>query len=161
MKITKLQFKSLMKECLTELINEGAFDKKLEKIAEAKLKSGALVESNRKIVSEIKSTSEKHPPSKQEIPQNINPRLYEAVKLATSAQPAGRKSLFEEIMLDTAMTTLQNQIANGDGFGATGGLYQNIPISSEVVASDTAQLEALSGGNMSRWATAAFGGNKK
>lgn len=39
MKFSKSQFKSLMKECLSDLITEGAFDKHLEKIVESKVSS--------------------------------------------------------------------------------------------------------------------------
>jgi hypothetical protein len=160
MKLTKTEFKTLMKECLSELINEGAFDKKLEKIAESKIQVGVLAASNKKIMSEIKGGLAASSEESSQL-QEINPRLFDAVKAVNAFQPSDRKKLFEEIMLDTAMTTLQKQMANGDGFGNASGLYQNMPVAPETIANDAAQLEALSGGNVSRWALAAFGGNKK
>ena len=150
MKMSKQQFKTLMKECLSELINEGAFDKKLQQISESK---------------SIQSPQSTMPtgynqPNTSTVP-SINPMILETVRNVTSGGGSmtdpKRRSMFESILIDTAMTTLQNQIANGDGQGASG-LYNNIPVSKETVAQDDAQLAAMAGGNPSRWAAAAFGG---
>jgi hypothetical protein len=156
MKMTKSQFKSLLRECLSELINEGAFDKKLEKLTEGKLQAAGAKPGM------IYGNS-----SSPQIPQTttssdvINPRLLEAVRNVTSQTAPGKKSMFEEIMMDTAMNTLQNQIANGDGFGSNAGLGQDMPVRPEVAAQDDAVLAAMSGGNPTRWATAAFGTKKR
>lgn len=156
MKMSKQQFKTLMKECLSELINEGAFDKKLEQISESKN------------VLNPQSTMPTgyYQPNTSTVP-GINPMILETVRNVTSGGGSmtdpKRRSMFESILIDTAMTTLQNQIANGDGQGASG-LYNNVPVSKEAVAQDDAQLAAMAGGNPSRWAAAAFGGraqNKK
>lgn len=159
MKMSKAQFKTLMKECLTELINEGAFDKKLERIAESKIKMPASTSSQGGLL--FGNQSPGLPRLVSEEQPGINPRLLEAVKNVTSAQPAGRKGLFEEIMMDTALTTLQKQIGSGDAFGAAGALYNDVPISQEVIAHDEAQLKAMAGGDPSRWAMAAFGNKKR
>lgn len=159
MKMSRSQFKTLMKECLSELINEGAFDKKLEKIAESKFsKPAQIVEA--KSPSLLYGYGQQNSTPSENMP-NVNPKLLEAVKNVTSAQPKERKGLFEEIMLDTAMTTLQRQLSNGDAFGNAGALYNEAPVSGEIAALDEAQLKAMSGGNVSRWALAAFGGNKR
>lgn len=163
-KMSKQQFKTLMKECLTELINEGAFDRKLSQIAESKMSN---VANGSPVFNKSILYGNQNQPAPQPSPQvhpSINPKLLEAVRNVTSATPSGRKTMFEEIMLDTAMTTLQNQIANGDAYGSAAGLYNDSPISQEVKAHDEAQLNALAGGDASRWAAAAFGnknGNKK
>lgn len=157
MKMTKSEFKLLMKECLTELINEGAFDKKIEQITEGKVSQagkGMLFGNGHGSA----------PQSNQGVsPGGLNPKLLEAVRNVTSAQPSGRKGLFEEIMMDTALNTLQKQIGAGDGaFGGGGaGLYNDMPPDPVTQAQDQAELNALSGGNTSRWAVAAFGGRKK
>lgn len=145
MKMTKSQFKLLMKECLTELINEGAFDKKLEQIAESKMRGGHLPLG-------AKSLNEQG-----KVPAGVNPKILEAVNIATAGQQGGRKSMFQEILMDTAMTTLQQQL---EGVGASG-LQDNSPVNPAIQAADEAQLHAISGGNPSRWAAAAFGGKKK
>jgi molybdopterin-biosynthesis enzyme MoeA-like protein len=145
MKMTKSQFKLMMKECLTELINEGAFDKKLEQIAEGKMKGGHLPLSSNSLNEQ------------GNLPAGMNPKILEAVNIVTSGQPNGRKSMFQEILMDTAMTTLQKQL---EGAGSAG-LQDTSPISAAAAAQDEAQLFAISGGNPSRWATAAFAGKKK
>lgn len=159
-KLSKSQFKSLMKECLLELINEGLFDKKLEQIAEAKAqKNKEVLFGNGKGTSKPTSTTSGQT---EQTPEGINPRLIEMVKSVTAAQPSSRKSMFEEIMLDTALTTLQDQISRGgDGFGAAAGLLNNGPVPEAVQQHDEAQLQAMAGGNIGRWALAAFGNNKK
>lgn len=153
MKMSKTQFKQLMKECLVELINEGAFDKKLEKIAEGKMTTSFNKTYNSCFFNEN---------SKKENLSKINPTLLETIKNVTVAQPPERKSLFEEIMLDTALNTLQKQLAE-DVFMGMGSKNFVAPdsLSNEVKAQDEAQLLKLSGGDISRWAIAAFGNKKK
>ena len=160
MKMSKIQFKTLMKECLTELINEGAFDKKLEKIAESKMPShGTGILYGNQAASPSRGGQATYSPPQEQA--GVNPRLLEAVKNVISKQPPGRKSLFEEILMDTALTTLQKQIGSGDGFGAAGALFNDAPVSQEIIAHDQAQLQAMSGGDPSRWAMAAFGNKKR
>jgi len=159
MKLTRSQFKGLMKECLTELINEGMFDKHLEKLTEGRqAKPSAPVN-----MLYGNGNARPTPPSglEQGASGEINPRLMQAVQNVVSQTPSGKKSMFEQIMMDTAINTLQKQIAGGDGFGSASGLSQEMPIAPEVAAHDNAQLQALAGGNVSRWATAAFGGKKR
>lgn len=146
MKMTKSQFKVLMKECLTELINEGAFDKKLGQIAEAKMTHGSL--------------GNKQPGSLNEINANakfddINPRILEAVNSITRNKQGQQKTMFQEILMDTALTSLQKQLD-----GATG-LQENSPMSKTEIAAQEAELNVLAGGNPGRWAIAAFSGKQK
>lgn len=155
MKMTKSQFKSLMKECLTELINEGAFDAKFQSLAE-----GQNAGSMKSMLYGNQNPSYRPQQTTPQPQGGVNPKILDAVRNVTSATPSGRKGLFEEILLDTALTTLQNQMSQGDG-GFGGGLYNNSPASAEEQAVDSAQLAALAGGNPSRWAVAAFGGKKR
>lgn len=155
MKMSKQQFKTLMKECLSELINEGAFDKKLEQISEAKKPVGSYPQATM-------PTGHYQPAPANTTNQStpvVNPMILERVRNITSgySMDPARKSMFESVLIDTAMTTLQNRIANGDGQGCEG-LYNPIHVSKETVAHDDAQLASLAGGNPSRWAAAAFGG---
>lgn len=139
-----------MKECLTELINEGAFDRKLEQIAESKIGSGHLPQGSNSLNEYGNSAS---------MP-GVNDRIKEAVRIVTGAQPGERKSIFQEILMDTAMTTLQKQLS-GEMGGGGAGLMENIPVSAAARAADDRELAALAGGNPQRWAMAAFGGKKK
>lgn len=162
MKMTRTQFKTLMKECLSELINEGMFDKHLEKLVESKQSGGFRTSSeNGMLYGNSSGRSNSGTPPEKTVTGDINPRLIAAVQNVVSQSPNSKKTMLESIMMDTALHTLQNQLANGDGFGAAGALSQNTPLSQEALAHDTAQLEAMSGGNLSRWAVAAFGGKKR
>lgn len=154
MKMTKSEFKSLMKECLSELIEDGVFDKRIQQITESRSASPShMLFGNDKSPKQVQNTS---------TVAGINPKILETVKNVTSAQPPGRKNMFEEIMLDTALTTLQRQLGGGDGsFTGSAGLFNDGPVDSASMAQDQAELSALSGGNPSRWATAAFGHKKK
>lgn len=151
MKITKSQFKSLMKECLTELISEGAFDKKIEQIAESKIKSGGVMSGN---VSQTPVAT----------PANItaNPSIASAINTLSAAKAwQGKKSLFEEILKDTAATTLQKQLSE-EGFGASGnGLSLGGVATEEERQSDVKQLTIMSNGDPGRWARAAFSSKKR
>lgn len=149
MKMTKSQFKLLMKECLSELINEGAFDKKIEQITEGKIRGGHLPQAPKSLNEQGNS-----------FPPGVNARIMEAVNIVTAGQQGGRKSMFQEILMDTAMTTLQQQLpAEMNGSGA--GLMENSPVSTAQSVAEQNQLAALAGGDTSRWALAAFGGKKK
>lgn len=150
MKMTKSQFKSLMKECLSELINEGAFDRKLEQIAESKMRSGHVPQGSNSLNEQGFSGA----------PSGANHRLLEAVRMVAGSQPNERRSMFQEILMDTAMTTLQRQLSGEMGGGGTG-LMENVPVSPSQRAADENELAALAGGNPQRWALAAFGGKKK
>lgn len=137
MKMSKSEFKTLMKECLSELINEGAFDKKLEQIAEAKMKTGHFTEG-------VKAQESN---SSRDVTQN--PSLMNAVKTLSSAKAFGAsRQLFEQILMDTAQTTLQKQLRE-EGLGGS------ITEEEEKVTSN--QLQELSGGDPKRWMRAAFG----
>lgn len=149
MRMTKSQFKVLMKECLTELINEGAFDRKLEQIAEGKMRGGYIPQAPNSLNEQANS-----------LPAGTNPKIMEAVNIVTMGQQGSRKSMFQEILMDTAMNTLQKQLS-GEMSGGGAGLMENMPVSQMQKAADEQQIAALAGGNPSRWALAAFGGKKK
>lgn len=149
MKLSKTEFKGLMKEVLTELINEGAFDKKLGQIAEAKIRTTGGFQHNNPIIKETATHD-----------AAVNARLKEVVSSITNAQPNSRKNLFQEILMDTAMTTLQKQLTVDGGYGSQQ-MSISMPISEGEKAIDDSQLQILSSGNVNRWATAAFAGQKK
>lgn len=146
MKMTKSQFKTLMKECLSELINEGAFDKKLEQIAESKMTPGGSTPRYSGYGSINEETRQSG---------GINPRILDAINEVTRGKQGAQKNMFRDIMMDTAMTSLQSQLE-----GAAG-LQENVPATRAEIATQEAELSALAGGNPSRWAMAAFGGKQK
>jgi len=154
-KITKLQFKTLLRECLSELIEEGSFDKKLKQIIESRTPSSDGVTS-----SVLKEQSAKsNGVSPENTPEGINPALLAAVNNVTSGMSSQNKSMFKDLMLETAMTTLQKQIAGETNMPTGGalGLLNNGPATPETIVADKKQLAGLAGGDISRWAKTAFG----
>ena len=139
--MSKLQFKSMLKECLSELINEGAFDNKIEQITESKMKKGG-------------GFANSSPSTKVE--EIANQNLAQTIRNLSEGSNVGgvSKGMFAELLMDTATNTLQNQLreekdANGMFLGGDG-------ISAEQAMTDINQLEMLAGGDISRWAKSAF-----
>jgi len=153
MKMSKLQFKSMLKECLSELINEGAFDNKIEQITEGKMrKTGMLSTASIYGNSHVNASASDN---------SIPPHLLQAVRnLSEGSTALGgvSKGMFAELLLDTATHTLQKQIREDRGTSANM-LMEGTGVSEEESAADTNQLEMLAGGDISRWAKSAF--NKK
>lgn len=142
MKFTKSQFKELMKECLSELIREGAFDGKIEKIAEAKisvLKEEVSLRPN-----------EKGPNNSGDFSKN--PGISTAIEVLSANSNWANKDLFKEILSDTARTSLPLQLREE-------GLINFTTKTEEEQAK--AQINALSSGDPGRWARAAFSRKKR
>lgn len=146
--MSKLQFKSMLKECLSELINEGAFDSKIEQITESKMRNGGvLVEAGGKR-------------SAENLNPSLTPHMAQAIKnLSEGSSAFGNKSMFAEMLLDTAQNTLQEQLRGergSKGFDPSL-LIEGEGISTEEMIQDENQLSMLAGGDISRWAKSAFG----
>jgi hypothetical protein len=148
MKMTKQDLKNLMKECLRELIAEGAFSKAL---LETNKKQGNGVaqptgiytlpptNSNDGLINNNNNNNE----------EQINPNLIRTIKAASSLITRGdpkQSKIMENILLDTATTTLQKQLA-GEGQGG------GIPATPEETRADETQLKMLGAQN---WARLAF-----
>lgn len=154
MKMSKLQFKSMLKECLSELINEGAFDSKIEKITEGKLTSFGVGRN----LSNKPSPSSSSFGNLQEQPVNNN--LTQTVQgiVQGISVPGMSREMLAEIFMDTATGTLQKQLRKDKGLqeargmGSTEGLLVGEEISPEEEQEDDNQLALLSGGGVSRWA---------
>lgn len=138
MKLNRSELKSIIKECLLELVQEGklSFD------------SGNL--------NEIKN-----PRAETSTPEGsiANPKLQAAIDLTTRAVAggnAGKKSIFEAIIADTARTTLQKQLAAAHT-GA--GTLVESAVSTEERHFDQAQLGQFEAKD--RWALLAFAGKPK
>ena len=150
MKFTKSQFKSLLKECLAELIQEGAFDSKLETIAEAKM---AIVKEQARSTANDAGMS--NTITGGDVGKNV--AMMNAIGVLARGTEGkgmwtGKKSLFEEILKDTAQNTLQKQLRE-DGLA-------NFTTPEEKKMNEM-QLEALSGGDPGRWARVVNYGKKR
>lgn len=142
MKIGKEQLKSLLKECILELVQEG----KLNSIAPVSAKKSS---------SKLNEVAE----SVQQTEVTPNTRLNEAVKLTTQLVSKGdskKAALFEKIIQDTAQTTLQKQLASQM---TGGGALMEGAVLPEERELDTAQLGMFAANK--RWAQLAFGGKTK
>ncbi len=138
MKMTKSQLKVLMKECLSELIEEGAFDKRLSQLTESKFSS---------MGSSTTGTSATNS-------GGVNPKIIEAVNTLTMGRK-NQKGLFQELLMETALTSLQTQLETASGL-----LENSVQVDSPNSIKEQ-QLVNLAGGNPMRWAKAAFGGKQK
>src|SRR5574337_2218873 len=148
MKLTKSEFKEMLKECILELVSEG------------KLPLGQLTE----------ATDNHHHhqyPQRQTAAVGVeqesyteNNNLNQAVKATAMAIAKGnarQASMFEKVIMDTAMTTLQEKLLAERSAGGGGG-YAGLPATPEQKELDQAQLNSFAGKNI--WAKLAFGGKK-
>lgn len=134
MKLSKTEFKGMLKECLSELINEGAFDKHLGNIVESKISSGGT---NGPIT--LKEGMTKF--DAKEYARNLtkdmilpkDPRL--AAAFLQTAEELPNKLMLENGLRNSEQMMIDEQKAD-------------------------LELNALSGGDIKRWAAAAFSGKK-
>jgi hypothetical protein len=182
MKMTKTDFKGMIKECIKELIKDGAFAEVLAesvntnkqsvtnkqssfraaakelisdtpKVDKDKLKAQAAQMSGYyEGMGESSSTSEARP---------INEHVKKLISMTANEMGKGNSKLsstYAAIFEDTAIHTLPHQLANDTGAGG-GGMAAltaaGMQNQEEKVA--PAQLEAMAiDGDMSRWAKVAF-----
>jgi hypothetical protein len=146
MKLSKGEFRLMIKECIRELINEGAFNQILtESIGNVKpqMLQGGVGENS---------------------VRTENPHLQNLIQTTTKLVTAGKPQqaqLYASLLEDTAKNTLQRMI-NGDTEmrGSSNLLVEGeeTPVS----AHEMRDLENLSGnGDMKRWAAIAMGGSKR
>ncbi len=155
MKLKRDQFKNILKECIVELIGEGAFDK----IISESLHSAA---SARPAANDFVSSNTNENPHAYGMGQlTPNERLKEIANHAamlSSGNDPKRASMLASIFEDTAKTTLQKTLAaeNG-GYGSTQ-MFVGEQVSPEELKAEQVELEVLSQGRgTNHWAALAFG----
>lgn len=154
MKLTKGEFRLMIKECIRELITEGAFNQILtESISGNVLPNVASVSGQPQQVAINSSQNQ----------ANVNPHLQNIIqntaKMVTAARPQ-QAGLYAALLEDTAKTTLQKMLLNDSQMRNAGNMIveDNTPLSQHEVQ----DLQALSaGGDMKRWAAIAMGGQKR
>jgi hypothetical protein len=163
MKLKKDQFKKILKECILELINEGAFDKVVSEGLQESKRYGRN-DQNRPAVQLQENYDSGHGGFGQLSP---NERLREMARTTAHLASGGNKKqadMLSKIFEDTAMTTLQAQLASGDKGNISPGMFIGEQADPQVEMFEQAQLDALSGGRGAKhWAALAFGtaGSKK
>lgn len=156
MKLKKDQFKKILKECILELIGEGAFDKIINESIQTSPKLANASTMNEQ------ANGHSHP--YENVGQmSPNQRLKEIARMTAMTAAGGdskQAAMLNAIFEDTAMTTLQKQM--GAVNTGNGNLFIGEQVDPNVEAADRAELEALSGGHgANHWAALAFGGGKK
>lgn len=154
MKLTKLEFKEIIKESIVELLKEGRISpvQLVESHAVGGTSSGI---NNHGYAAGGSETVD--PENRMGITPNA--RLNEAVKNTAVMVAKGdvkQSKMYESIFMDTARTTLQDKLAAEMGQGGGGG--RGRPATAEEKEFDKAVLTAFEGN--SRWATLAFRGKK-
>lgn len=149
---SKTALKSLLKECLRELIEEGAFDKVM-------MKENTFVKQQTSVPMPEQRQQGRHLQNQQTTQQDPNNDFLNnfvgGVAREASAGNSKMAEMLKEAFLDTAMTTMVNQ-REGKGYGM---LDEHLPsISSteqEKMDREIAELEALAGSSVNRWASVA------
>jgi len=148
MKLKRDEFKTILKECILELVQEG------------KIFQGAAIPTMSPCVGEQHVKMPNHQGQAGRLGMTPNTRLNEAVRVATQLVSKGdpsKASLFEGIIADTARTTLQKQLSAQIAGG--GGEVMEGVVLPEERAFDQAQLGAFAAKD--RWAALAFGRKDK
>lgn len=163
MKLNRTQFKKILKECIRELIMEGAFDNVIKEnvqVPPTRMASNDLVSNGYSNQSNPQLTNHPFAPVGQLSPAQ---RLRELAKLTAvhSAQGDSKQAaIMENIFADTAMTTLQQQL--GTEMGGSGEVYLGEQENPAIEERDQMELNALSGGRpKNHWAALAFGKYEK
>lgn len=160
MKLNKIQFKKILKECIRELIVEGAFDNVVtENLAAQYTAPSPRRHAADDFVSTVATPS--YQPEPIEGRGRANARLDELSRVAAEQCSHGdpqQAAMMESIFVDTAKTTLQKRLA----FEGGGGAYVGEPMSAQEEALEMAELDQLAGGQgAGHWAALAFGKYEK
>jgi len=143
MKLTKADLKDVVKECLLEILSEG-----LGAAATSGRPQAMLGGSARNSGAATQSIFSEKTRGQQQSDRVATPQLREAIK-----RNSGGNKVMEQILADTAATTLPTMLQNDRGpNGApphTGGTEQFDATPEEVFGSDAS----------SKWANLAFGGS--
>jgi len=153
MKLDRTQFKKVLKECMRELIDEGAF-------------SNVMKESNfRQEASNERPAANDFVASSQVGNSSPNDRLKEISRAAAAQISKGdpkSRAMMESIFEDTARTTWQRQMEAERGGTGQDEVYVGDETSAEVNAQEMAMLDVLSGGRGAQhWAAVALGKTNK
>jgi hypothetical protein len=187
MKLNKSEFKNMIKECIRELVDEGAFNEVLKENIVPVI-TQARAEASNKRVAARDIVQAKDPIKKAEaqamarriagydemsglsnIPENssvehsapINDNLKRLIESTANQMSKGDSkaaNAYAAIFADTAMNTLPQQLANDPGSsGGFGSLAASAMQGAQEKVTET-QLQSLAPtGDMTRWAKIALG----
>lgn len=183
MKLSKSEFKSMIKECIRELVNEGAFNEVLKENIFANLQQTEEPTNKKRVPA--KDLIQKDPVKQAQMqalarrmagydqfdgmsetitntpaaPMNDNlKRLVETTAAQISKGDQNAANAYAAIFADTAMNTLPQQLANDPG--STGGFGSLAAATMQGAQEKVTEGEIKSlapSGDTSRWAKLAFG----
>jgi hypothetical protein len=160
MKISKSELKSLMKECIREVLQEEKFVSKLQEAISVNKVSLPVNKKSTELLTN-KTTTVAKKVAEIETEDNINPSLSEAVKTLTNSFRGKDADMMRKIFEDTAVTTLQEQLSQPD---MSSGMPMNLSeatLGSGVEKVNSEDIKSLAmNGDVSRWAKIALA-NKK
>lgn len=155
MKLTKGEFRLMIKECIRELITEGAFNQILTESM-----TGNVYSNSNTIAAMPQQQMMNSVPQQSTLNPHLSNLIQNTAKMVTAAKPQ-QAGLYAALLEDTAKTTLQKMMLNDTQMRGGGGhmvVEDNTPLSQHEVQ----DLQALSvGGDMKRWAAIAMGGQKR
>lgn len=158
MKLKKDQFKKILKECIMELVEEGAFDKV---ISESLQTAGHARPAANDLVSGGGGNDNPYQFDNSVGQMTPNQRLKEIARM-TAAGVSGndpqRANMMASILEDTVKTTWQQTMAAERGGPGVNQVFVGESVNPEQVKVEQAELEALSAGRgVKHWAALAFG----
>ena len=178
MKLTKTEFKTMIKECIRELVKEGAFNEVLtEEISNIsrnpRASSNDLITKKnpvdaaraKNLAARMAGYDDYMPTGSDDVPMNTSLQINDGLKklIETTSSQMGKgdskaANAYAAILADTAMNTLPQQMAQdtsrGGGYGALAAAsMQGVQ---EKVAPQELQAIAPQG-DVSHWAKLAFG----
>lgn len=177
--MTKTQFKNMIKECLIELIQEGqlneiavpakpanvfehasnqsAFQSTINREQIRSTIRNNFLEPNNEFQSQASHTYSLNNAGPSQLSHGKQ-TLIEGLALGMAKGNPEHAATYAAIFADTAMHTVPKQAAYGDTQGASGFVSHGAGMTENV---STESIQQLAGGDMSRWATVAFGGKKQ
>lgn len=167
MKLNRAQFKKIIKECIKELITEGAFDNVIKENVQPAVPRVAANDFVGQVTQPSAQATQGAPATSFSQVGHMTPnqRLRELSRMAAMHSSKGdqqQAAVMESIFADTAMTTLQKQMGMEMTGGSGGGLYTGEQGGHEADQIDQAEISALSGDRPpNHWAALAFGKYEK
>ncbi len=153
MKVKTSQFRSMIKESIKELIEEGVFRDVVKECVQEMISEGTIQSAIASDIDQREAMDRDHGLIK-------NTHLEKNVSNIAKATAMGKDSkmvkIYEEIYADTAQTTLPKMMS-AQLQGGLGGQIQ-MPVTQEQKKMDQAELDSF--GSAGRWAKVAFS-NKK
>jgi len=164
MKLSRVQFKKILKECIHELIEEGAFNSVIKENINTNSSGNQTrnLQAVNDLVSQQNPIQENPVQSFAQVGQGSPAERLKHIAKMTAMQTAKgdqrQANIMEQIFTDTAMTTLQQQLGNERSMSGNAGVYLGEQQDPTVDRADQMQIQALAGGlPKNYWASLAFG----